>query len=65
MALQCFTSLLILTGPNGIYISVAQYGDTNKVEFTWRDEQTKSQLLSLVERIPRRTSTVPALGSGQ
>ncbi|XP_035498752.2 von Willebrand factor isoform X2 [Scophthalmus maximus] len=50
-------------GPNGTQVSVVQYGDTNTVELTWKDEQSKSHLLNLVERIPRRTTAAPALGS--
>lgn len=52
-------------GPTGAHVSVVQYGDTNNAEINWRDEQSKSQLLSLVENIRSRpsTSTGPALGS--
>ncbi|XP_041794165.1 von Willebrand factor [Chelmon rostratus] len=50
-------------GLNGTQVSVVQYGDTNRAELTWKDEQSKSHLLSLVERIPRRTTAAPALGS--
>lgn len=51
-------------GLNGTQVSVVQYGDTNRAELTWKDEQSKSHLLSLVERIPRRTTAAPALGGG-
>lgn len=55
----------MFAGLNGTQVSVVQYGDTNKAELTWKDEQSKSHLLNLVERIPSRTTrTVPALGSG-
>uniref|UniRef100_H3DPH5 von Willebrand factor n=1 Tax=Tetraodon nigroviridis TaxID=99883 RepID=H3DPH5_TETNG len=50
-------------GANGIQVSVVQYGATNSQEVTWKDEQTKPNLLNLVERIPRRTAAAPALGS--
>lgn len=43
---------------------MVQYGDTNTAEFTWKDEQSKSHLLNLVENIPRRATAAPALGSG-
>lgn len=55
----------MFAGLNGTHVSVVQYGDTNKAELTWKDEQSKSNLLNLVERIPSRTTrTVPTLGSG-
>lgn len=53
----------MFAGRNGTQVSVVQYGDTNTAEFTWKDEQSKSHLLYLVERIPSRTATAPALGS--
>lgn len=62
---RSFKPSLALTGPTGALVSVVQYGDTNNVELNWKDEQSKSQLLSLVERIPRRpsTGTRPAIGT--
>lgn len=51
-------------GLNDTQVSVAQYGDTNTAELTWRDEQSKSNLLKLVENIRSRTAAAPALGSG-
>ncbi|XP_073328335.1 von Willebrand factor [Pagrus major] len=50
-------------GLNGTLVSVVQYGDTNTAELTWKDEQSKSHLLNLVERIPSRAAAAPALGS--
>ncbi|XP_053283367.1 von Willebrand factor isoform X1 [Pleuronectes platessa] len=50
-------------GLNGTQVSVVQYGDTNTAELTWKEEQSKSQLLNLVESIPSRTGAAPALGS--
>uniref|UniRef100_A0A3B4Y3U2 von Willebrand factor n=1 Tax=Seriola lalandi dorsalis TaxID=1841481 RepID=A0A3B4Y3U2_SERLL len=50
-------------GLNGTQVSVVQYGDTNTAELTWKDQQSASHLLNLVESIPRRTTTAPALGS--
>lgn len=63
--LRSFIPSLMLTGPTGAHVSVVQYGDTNKVEINWRDEQSKSQLLSLVESVRSRSSTGtgPALGT--
>lgn len=51
-------------GANGIQVSVVQYGATNSQEVSWNDEQGKSNLLNLVERIPRRAAAAPALGNG-
>ncbi len=53
-----------VAGLNGTQVSVVQYGDTNTAELTWRDEQSKSHLLNLVDSIPSRTTAAPALGSG-
>uniref|UniRef100_A0A8C4DJ53 von Willebrand factor n=1 Tax=Dicentrarchus labrax TaxID=13489 RepID=A0A8C4DJ53_DICLA len=39
-------------GLNSTQVSVVQYGQTNTAELTWKDEQTKSHLLSLVESMP-------------
>ncbi|XP_076589526.1 von Willebrand factor [Chaetodon auriga] len=50
-------------GLNGTQVSVVQYGATNRAEITWKEEQSKSHLLNLVESIPRRTTAAPALGS--
>ncbi|KAM9352375.1 von Willebrand factor [Symphorus nematophorus] len=50
-------------GLHGTQVSVVQYGDKNTAELTWKDDQSKSHLLNLVERIPSRTTTAPALGS--
>uniref|UniRef100_A0A3Q4B0E0 von Willebrand factor n=1 Tax=Mola mola TaxID=94237 RepID=A0A3Q4B0E0_MOLML len=50
-------------GLNGTQVGVIQYGDINTAELTWRDEQSKSHLLNLVEHIPSRTTAAPALGS--
>lgn len=44
---------------------MVQYGDKNKAEFTWKDEQSKSHLLNLVERIPSRATAVSTLGRVQ
>lgn len=55
----------LFAGLNGTQVSVVQYGDKNKAEFTWKDEQSKSRLLSLVERLPSRTAAVSTLGRGQ
>lgn len=46
-------------------MSLAQYGDTNTAEFTWKNQQSKSNLLKLVDSIPSRVSAAPALGSHQ
>ncbi|KAM6936930.1 von Willebrand factor [Xenentodon cancila] len=51
------------TGPNGTQVCVIQYGDTNTIEFMWKDRQRKSDLLKRVENIPSRTAAAPALGS--
>uniref|UniRef100_A0A3Q1AV12 von Willebrand factor n=1 Tax=Amphiprion ocellaris TaxID=80972 RepID=A0A3Q1AV12_AMPOC len=50
-------------GQNTTHVSVVQYGDTNTAEITWKNEQSKSELLKLVESIPSRTTAAPALGS--
>ncbi|XP_034734682.1 von Willebrand factor isoform X2 [Etheostoma cragini] len=50
-------------GLNGTQVSVIQYGDTNKADLTWKDEQSKSHLMNLVENIPSRTTAASALGS--
>ncbi|KAK9516736.1 hypothetical protein VZT92_024651 [Zoarces viviparus] len=50
-------------GLSGTQVGVVQYGDTNTAELTWKDEQSKSQLLNLVGSIPSRTAAAPALGS--
>ncbi|KAM3608632.1 uncharacterized protein V6R79_002011 [Siganus canaliculatus] len=50
-------------GKNDTQVMVIQYGDTNNAEFTWKDEQSKPHLLSLVDQIPSRTTAAPALGS--
>ncbi|XP_030587138.1 von Willebrand factor [Archocentrus centrarchus] len=50
-------------GPNGTLVSVVQYGDRITAEFTWNDQQSKSNLLRQVESIPTRTPAAPALGS--
>ncbi|KAG7521790.1 von Willebrand factor [Solea senegalensis] len=50
-------------GLNSTQVSVVQYGVTNKAEFTWKVEQSKSHLLDLVESIESGTSAAPALGS--
>ncbi|GAA6225493.1 von Willebrand factor-like [Lates japonicus] len=50
-------------GLNGTQVSVVQYGKTNMAELTWKDEQSKSHLLNLVESISSRTAAAPALGS--
>lgn len=62
--LQWCSSLFLCAGLNGTQVSVVQYGDTNTAEITWKDEQSKSHLLNLVESIPSRTTAAPALGSG-
>lgn len=56
---------LALTGPTGAHVSVIQYGNTNKLEINWMDEQSKTHLLGLVEGILSRpsTGTRPALGT--
>ncbi|KAF7224520.1 von Willebrand factor isoform X2 [Nothobranchius furzeri] len=50
-------------GLNGTLVSVVQYGETNTAEFMWKNQQSKSNLLKLVESIPSRASAAPALGS--
>ncbi|KAF7670343.1 hypothetical protein LDENG_00018730 [Lucifuga dentata] len=50
-------------GLNSTQVSVVQYGDTNMVEISWKDEQSKSHLLNLVESIQSRIIVAPALGS--
>lgn len=63
--LQWFNPLFVMfAGLTGTQVSVVQYGDTNTAEVTWKDEQSKSHLLNLVESIPSRTTAAPALGSG-
>lgn len=54
----------MFSGRNGTQVSVVQYGDTNMAELTWKDEQSKSHLLNLLDSIPRRTTAASALGSG-
>ncbi|XP_054631168.1 von Willebrand factor isoform X2 [Dunckerocampus dactyliophorus] len=51
------------TGLKGTQVSVIQYGDTTTMEFTWKEDQSKSHLLSLVDDIPKRRTATPALGS--
>uniref|UniRef100_A0A8D0ARC9 von Willebrand factor n=1 Tax=Sander lucioperca TaxID=283035 RepID=A0A8D0ARC9_SANLU len=48
-------------GLNGTQVSVVQYGDTNTADLTWKDEQSKSHLMNLVDSIPSRTTAAPAL----
>lgn len=50
-------------GLSGTLVSVVQYGDTNTAEFLWSDQQSKSDLLRMVERITTRTPAAPKLGS--
>uniref|UniRef100_A0A3Q3M4R4 von Willebrand factor n=1 Tax=Labrus bergylta TaxID=56723 RepID=A0A3Q3M4R4_9LABR len=51
-------------GLSGTQVAVVQYGDTNTVELTWKDAQSQSRLLKLVESIQMRTTTsAPTLGS--
>lgn len=50
-------------GLSGTLVSVVQYGDTNTAEFLWGDQQSKSDLLRMVERITTRTPAAPKLGS--
>ncbi|KAM9854763.1 von Willebrand factor [Aulostomus maculatus] len=50
-------------GQNGTQVSVVQCGDTCTAELTWKEEQSQSHLLKLVDTIPKRTTAAPALGS--
>ncbi|XP_071393775.1 von Willebrand factor [Centroberyx affinis] len=50
-------------GQNSTQVSVVQYGDSSTAEVTWKDEQSKSHLLDLVESVHSRTTAAPALGS--
>ncbi|XP_068168133.1 von Willebrand factor [Antennarius striatus] len=50
-------------GRNGTQVSVVQYGDINTAEITWKEEQSKSHLLTMLKQIPRRMSAASALGS--
>ncbi|XP_060891247.1 von Willebrand factor [Labrus mixtus] len=51
-------------GPSGTQVAVVQYGDTNTAELTWKDAQSQSRLLKLVENIQTRTTaSAPTLGS--
>lgn len=51
-------------GLSGTLVSVVQYGDTNTAEFLWSDQQSKLDLLRMVERITTRTPAAPKLGKG-
>ncbi|XP_061630178.1 von Willebrand factor isoform X1 [Phyllopteryx taeniolatus] len=50
-------------GSNRTQVSMIQYGDTITTEFTWVEEQIKSHLIRLVDKIPSRRTAPPALGS--
>ncbi|KAM3870572.1 von Willebrand factor [Diretmus argenteus] len=50
-------------GMNATQVSVVQYGDSNTPEVIWKEEQSKSHLLNLVDSIQSRTTAAPALGS--
>ncbi|XP_061898581.1 von Willebrand factor [Entelurus aequoreus] len=50
-------------GLKGTLVSVIQYGDTITTVFTWKEDQSKSQLLNLVDIIPTGRTAAPALGS--
>ncbi|KAM8861778.1 von Willebrand factor [Synchiropus picturatus] len=50
-------------GPKGTHIGVIQYGDSNTAELSWKEEQSTSRLLDLVNRIPNRKAAASALGS--
>lgn len=50
-------------GLHDTQVSVVQYGKTNTVELTWKDQQRRSELLKLLDHIPSRASSPPALGS--
>ncbi|XP_075998087.1 von Willebrand factor [Genypterus blacodes] len=50
-------------GLNRTQVSVVQYGDTNRVELSWKDAQSKSHLLNLVENIHSMITAAPRLGS--
>ncbi|XP_042351593.1 von Willebrand factor [Plectropomus leopardus] len=50
-------------GLNGTQVSVVQYGETSTSEITWKNDQSKSDLLDLVESIPSMHATGSALGS--
>ncbi|XP_072290554.1 von Willebrand factor [Eucyclogobius newberryi] len=50
-------------GPKDTHISLVQYGERNTAEITWKQEQSKSQLLNLVDRVPSRTTAALQLGA--
>ncbi|CAL9695336.1 unnamed protein product [Knipowitschia caucasica] len=50
-------------GPKDTYFSLSQYGERNTAEISWKQEQSKDQLLNLVDRVPRRTPATPQLGA--
>ncbi|XP_064199356.1 von Willebrand factor isoform X1 [Anguilla rostrata] len=50
-------------GSKGIQVSVIQYGERNTVDVSWREEQSKENLLSLVDSIKKRGTTASTLGS--
>ncbi|KAG7456027.1 hypothetical protein MATL_G00247310 [Megalops atlanticus] len=50
-------------GSKGTQVSVIQYGSRITDDVSWRDEQTKDNLIHLVDSIQKRSSTPTALGS--
>ncbi|XP_006633894.3 von Willebrand factor [Lepisosteus oculatus] len=50
-------------GPTGTQVSVLQYGDTNTIDVTWRDRQSRENLVRLVDAMSKRKATSTRLGA--
>ncbi|MBN3295673.1 VWF factor, partial [Amia calva] len=50
-------------GATGIQVSVLQHGDTNTIDVSWRDLQTKTNLIHLVDRMQKKKAAPTRLGS--
>lgn len=50
------------TGIKDTQVSVVQYGDINMAEVAWKDGQSKSKLLKLLEGIQSMSTTRSNLG---
>uniref|UniRef100_A0A8C9SUE5 von Willebrand factor n=1 Tax=Scleropages formosus TaxID=113540 RepID=A0A8C9SUE5_SCLFO len=50
-------------GPKDTQVSVIQYGDKNTADVSWRAEQTRGNLLHLVDAMEKRRATPASLGA--
>ncbi|XP_067090003.1 von Willebrand factor [Osmerus mordax] len=51
-------------GQNDTQVGVVLYGKSSTVGVSWKEEQSRTHLLDLVDKLPRKTTTAPALGAG-